>query len=113
MADETPNLQDLMKQTQEARQRLVLARADLAELEVTGVAGGGLVTVIMRGDGEVTGVAFDPAVFDEADAESLGGLTLAALRQATDEIRSVTQEKMAAVSAGFGITPGTDRYPSY
>jgi nucleoid-associated protein EbfC len=113
VADEMPNLQDLMKQTQEAQRRLVLARADLAELEVTGVAGGGLVTVIMRGDGEVTGVAFDAAVFDETDAESLGGLTLDALRQATDAIRSATQEKMAAVSAGFGITPGTGRYPGY
>jgi DNA-binding YbaB/EbfC family protein len=113
VADEMPNLEDLMKRTQEAQRRLVLARADLAELEVAGVAGGGLVTVIMKGDGEVTGVAFDPAVFDEADAESLGALTLAALRQATDAIRSAVQEKMAAVSAGFGITPGADRYQGY
>jgi nucleoid-associated protein EbfC len=113
VADEKPTLQDLMQQAQEAQRRLVLARADLAELEVTGVAGGGLVTVIMSGEGEVTGVAFDPAVFDEADAESLGALTLAALRQATDAIRSATQEKMAAVSAGFGTTPGSDRYPGY
>jgi nucleoid-associated protein EbfC len=113
MADEMPALQDLVQQTQEAQRRLVLAKADLAEMEVAGVAGGGLVTVIMRGDGEVTGVAFDPAVFDDADAESLGALTLTALRQAADALRSATQEKMAAVSACFGITPGADRYPRY
>jgi DNA-binding YbaB/EbfC family protein len=113
MADEMLTMQDLVKQTQEAQRRLVLAREDLAELEVAGVAGGGLVTVIMRGDGEVTGVAFDPVVFDEADAESLGALTLAALRQATDEIRSAVQEKMAAVSDGLGIAPGADQYPQY
>lgn len=91
MADDMPNLQDLMKRTQGAHRRRVLTRADLAELEVAGVAGSGLVTVIMRGDLEVTGVAFDPAVFDEADAESLADLTLAALRQATDAVRSATQ----------------------
>jgi nucleoid-associated protein EbfC len=113
VAEETPTMQDLVKQTQEVQRRLVLARADLAEMEVTGVAGNGLVTVIMRADGEVTGVAFDPTVFDETDAESLGALTLAALAQATDAIRSAVQEKMAAVSAGFGITPRADRYPGY
>jgi nucleoid-associated protein EbfC len=113
VADERPTLQDLVKQAQEGQRRLALAQADLAELEVTGVAGGGLVTVTMRGDGEVASVAFDPAGFDETDAESLAALTLAALRQATDAIRSAAQEKMAAVSAGFGITPGSGRYPGY
>jgi nucleoid-associated protein EbfC len=113
VADEMPTLQDVGQQTQEAKRRLVLARADLAEIEVTGVAGGGLVTVIMRGDGEVTGVAFDPAVFDEADAELLGALTLAALSEATEAIRSATREKMAAVSTGLGIGPGADRHPGY
>jgi nucleoid-associated protein EbfC len=93
VADETPTPHDLVQQTQEEQRQLVLARADLAELEVVGIAGGGLVTVIMRGDGEVTGVAFDPAVFDEDDARSLGDLTLAALRHAADTIRSVTREQ--------------------
>jgi DNA-binding YbaB/EbfC family protein len=113
VADQVPTLQDLVKQTQEAQRRLALAQTDLAEMEVTGVAGGGLVTVIMRGDGEVTGVEFAPAVFDEADTESLGALTKTALRQATDAIKAATQEKLAAVSAAFGITPGTDRYQGH
>jgi len=113
VADEMPSVDDLVKQTQEAQRRLVLARADLIEMEASGVAGGGLVRVTMRGDGEVTGVVFDPAVFDDADAESLGALTLAALSQATNEIRSAAQDKMAAVTAGFGFTPGADRHPRY
>jgi nucleoid-associated protein EbfC len=88
VADETPTVEDLVQRAQEGQQQLVLGRADPSELEVIGVAGGGLVTVVMRGDGEVTGLAFDPAVFDEADAASLGALTLAALRQAADAVRS-------------------------
>ncbi len=107
MAGEPPNLEDLVKQTQEVQRRLVLAQADLAETEVTGTAGGGLVTVTMTGSGEVTRVAFDQAVFDEGDAESLGALTLAVISQATDAIKSLTTEKMAAVSAGFQAALGT------
>ena len=100
-------LGDLAKQAQEMRDRLMLARTELAETEVTGTAGGGLVTVTMTGSGEVTRVAFDQAVFDEGDAESLGALTLAAMSQATDAIKSLTMEKMAAVSAGFQAALGT------
>ncbi len=75
MAGEPTTLRDLAKQAQEMRERLVLAQAELAEMEVTGSAGGGLVTVTMRGDGEVTRVAFDQAAVDRGDAESLAALT--------------------------------------
>ena len=106
MATEPFALQDLTRQTQEMRQRLVLAQAELAETEVTGTAGGGLVSVTIRGDGEVTRVAFDQAVFEQGNAESLGALTLTAIRHATDEIKSLTAEKMAAVSAGLQAALG-------
>jgi len=106
VAGEPLTMQDLAKQAQEVRQRLEFARVELAETEVTGTAGGGLVTVTIRGDGEVTRVAFDQAVFEECDAESLAALTFAAIRHATDEIRSVTTEKMAAVSAGLDAALG-------
>ncbi len=54
MAGDQTTLQDLARQAHELRERLVLVQAELAEMEVTGNAGGGLVTVAMRGDGEVT-----------------------------------------------------------
>ncbi|HMH93813.1 MAG TPA: YbaB/EbfC family nucleoid-associated protein [Streptosporangiaceae bacterium] len=101
MAGTTPALGDLVKQMQETRERLAIAHAELAETEVTRTAGGGLVTVTMGGNGEVTRVAFDPAVFDESDAESLGALTLAAIGQATDAVKSVVTEKLTAASAGL------------
>jgi DNA-binding YbaB/EbfC family protein len=94
----------LLEQTQELQRRFVLAQADLAETELAGTAGAGLVTVTMRGDGVVTRVAFDQAVFEESDAESLGALTLAAIRQAAEAVKAVSEERMAAVSAGLGST---------
>jgi nucleoid-associated protein EbfC len=94
-------LQDLARQASELRERLVLVQSDLAEMEVTGSADGGLVTVTMRGDGEVTRVAFDQVALDEGDTESLAALTLTALRRATDALKSLTADKMAALTAGM------------
>ena len=48
-----PNMQQLMKQAQKMQQQLMEAQAELAETEVTGTAGGGLVTAIVTGSGEV------------------------------------------------------------
>jgi nucleoid-associated protein EbfC len=102
VAGKPSTYRDLLEKTQELQRRFVLAQADLAETELAGTAGAGMVTVTMRGDGVVTRVAFDQAVFDEGDAASLGALTLAAIRQAADAVKAVTEEKMAAVSAGLG-----------
>jgi DNA-binding YbaB/EbfC family protein len=101
VADTTPDMEGLVSQLQETHQRLALAQAELAETEVTRTAGGGLVRVTMKGNGEVTRVTFDPAVFDESDAESLGALTLAAINHATDAVTSVAAEKLAEASAGL------------
>jgi DNA-binding YbaB/EbfC family protein len=101
VASTTPNLGDLLSRLKETQQRLAVAQADLAETELTGTAGGGLVSVTMRGNGEVTQVAFDPAVFDESDAESLGALTLAAINQAADAVKSAATERLTEASAGL------------
>ncbi len=86
----------------------MLARTELAETEVTGTAGGGLVTVTMRGDGEVTRVAIDQAAVDEGDAESLAALTLAAICHAIDAVKSLTTEKMGAISGVLEAALGAE-----
>jgi nucleoid-associated protein EbfC len=101
--------QNLLDQTRELQRRVNLAQADLLETELSGTAGGGLVTVTMRGDGTVTRVAFDQAVFDEGDAESLGGLTLAAIASAHEAVRALAADKVAAVSESFGGALGSGK----
>jgi nucleoid-associated protein EbfC len=101
VAGDQTTLQDLARKTHELRERLVLVQTELAEMEVTGSAGGGLVTVTMRGDGEVTRVAFDQAALGQGDAESLAALTLTAIRHATDALKSLTADKMAVLTAGM------------
>ena len=106
-ADST--FQDLMRHAQEMQHELVLAQTELAETEVTGTAGGGLVTVIMRVDGEVTRVAIDQAAVDEGDAEALAALTLTAIRHAIDAAKSVATERVATITSGVEDALGLGR----
>ncbi|HZM83057.1 MAG TPA: YbaB/EbfC family nucleoid-associated protein [Candidatus Limnocylindrales bacterium] len=97
-----PNLQKLMKQAQQMQQQLAAAQAALAEVEVTGTAGGGLVTVTASGSGEFRRVTIDPKAVDPDDVETLEDLVLAAITNASEEIRKVTEAKMGPLSAGLG-----------
>ena len=59
-----PNMQQLMKQAQKMQQQLEAAQLELASTEVTGTAGGGLVTATMLGSGELTSLTIDPSAVD-------------------------------------------------
>lgn len=97
-----PNLQQIMKQAQKMQQQLAAAQAELAETEVTGTAGGGLVTVTMTAAGEFRSVKIDPRAVDPDDVETLEDLVLAAVHNATEEARAVSDDKMGPLSAGLG-----------
>ena len=95
-------MQQLMKQAQKMQQQMATAQAELAEAVVTGSAGGGLVTVTMAGTGEVTAVSIDPQAVDPEDVETLEDLVLAAVRNATEAVRELTEQKMGPLNAGLG-----------
>jgi nucleoid-associated protein EbfC len=97
-----PNLQQLMKQAQKMQQQMADAQAELAETELTGTAGGGLVIVTVTGTGDVTGVKIDPKAVDPDDVETLEDLILAALHNAAEAARTLTEEKMGPLASGLG-----------
>jgi DNA-binding YbaB/EbfC family protein len=97
-----PDLQQMLKQAQKMQQQMADAQAELAEAELTGTAGGGLVTVTMSGAGEVTGVKIDPRAVDPDDVETLEDLVVAALHNANEAVRALTEEKMGPVAGGMG-----------
>ncbi|BCJ71588.1 nucleoid-associated protein [Catellatospora sp. IY07-71] len=97
-----PNMQQLMKQAQKMQQQLASAQAALAEAEVTGTSGGGLVTVTMSGSGEFRKISIDPKAVDPEDVETLEDLVAAAITNAADEVRKLTEQKMGPLSAGLG-----------
>jgi DNA-binding YbaB/EbfC family protein len=91
-----------MKQAQKMQQQMADAQAELAEAELTGTAGGGLVTVTIKGTGEVSAVKIDPKAVDPDDVETLEDLVLAALHNASEAVRELTEQKMGPLTAGLG-----------
>ncbi|HEX2771494.1 MAG TPA: YbaB/EbfC family nucleoid-associated protein [Micromonosporaceae bacterium] len=95
-------MQQMLKQAQKMQQQVAEAQAELAEAEVTGTAGGGLVSVTMSGVGEVKAVKIDPKAVDPDDVETLEDLVVAALHNASEAVRDLTEEKMGPVTGGMG-----------
>jgi DNA-binding YbaB/EbfC family protein len=93
-----PNMKDLMK----LQRQLAAAQQALAETEVTGTAGGGLVTVTMTASGEFRAIKIDPKAVDPDDVETLEDLVLAAVHNATEAGREMTEEKMGPLTGGLG-----------
>jgi DNA-binding YbaB/EbfC family protein len=97
-----PNLQLLIEQAQRMQQRVAHAQVELSETEVAGSAGGGLVTVTLRGDGTVAQVRIDPRVVDPEDVARLEELVSAAFGEAAEAVRAVSREKLGSLTADLG-----------
>jgi DNA-binding YbaB/EbfC family protein len=95
------------------QQQMAAAQAELAEAELTGTSGGGLVTVTINGTGEVTAVKIDPKAIDPDDVETLEDLVLAAFHNATEAVRELTEQKMGPLTAGLGGLGGGLGLPGF
>jgi len=98
------NLAGLMQQAQKMQQEMQKAQEELAKLEVTGEAGGGLVKVTMTGKHAVRRVEIDPSLLD--DKEMLEDIVTAAVNDAVNRIASTTQDRMSDMTAGIPLPPG-------
>jgi len=96
---------NLMKQAQRMQENLQKAQQRLAELEVEGNAGAGLVQVVMTGKHDVKRVRIDPSLLGE-DKEMLEDLIAAAVNDAVRKVEAASQEMMADVTAGMPLPPG-------
>lgn len=95
---------NMMKQVQLMQQNMQKAQEQLAETEVEGVAGAGMVRVVMTCRNDVRRVQIDPSVMD--DKEMLEDLVAAAMNDAVRKAEATTQEKMGAVTQGMPLPPG-------
>jgi DNA-binding YbaB/EbfC family protein len=102
-----------MKQAQKMQQQMAEAQAELGAAEVTGTAGGGLVTVTMKGTGEVSTVKIDPTAVDPDDVETLEDLVLAAIHNAMEAVRELTEQKMGPLASGLGGLGGGLGIPGF
>lgn len=97
------NMQAMMKQAQKMQQDMLKAKEELAELEVTGSAGGGLVEVTMTCDINVTAVKIKPEAVDPDDVEMLEDLVIAAFNDAQSKAQEETEKRMGAFGGLGGI----------
>jgi hypothetical protein len=95
-------MQQLMKQAQKMQQQLLAAQQELAEAEVTGTAGGGLVSATMTGSGELTALTISPEAVDPDDVETLQDLVVAAVRDASRAANELAATTMGPVTGGLG-----------
>ena len=98
------NISGLMQQAQKMQQEMQKAQEELASLEVTGEAGGGLVKVTMTGKHAVRRVEIDSSLLD--DKEMLEDIVTAAVNDAVNRIASTTQDRMSDMTAGIPLPPG-------
>jgi nucleoid-associated protein EbfC len=98
------NIAQLMQQAQKMQENMQRAQEELANLEVTGSAGGGMVSVTLTGRMECRGVKIDPSVL--SDAEMTEDLVVAAINDAVNKVNAESQAKMAGATAGMPIPPG-------
>lgn len=97
-----PNMQQLMKRAQKMQRELADAQAELADTEVTGTAGGGLVTAVVTGSGELRSITIDPKVVDPADVETLQDLVIAAVRDASANAQTLQNDRLGPLTGGVG-----------
>ncbi len=96
---------NLMKQAQKMQEQLQQAQAKLADAEVTGESGAGLVKVTMNGRHDVKRVELDGSIMEE-DKDMLEDLLAAAVNDAVRKIEQQNQEQMGKLTAGMGLPAG-------
>lgn len=101
-----PDLQSLLQQAQQMQADMARAQSDLAEVEVTGHSGGGLVTATVTGDGQLKALVIDPSVVDPTDVETLADLVIAAVRDASRSAAELAEQSLGAVSITGPGGPG-------
>lgn len=95
----------LLAQAQQMQQKLLQAQQQLANAEVHGQAGGGLVKVVVKGSGQVVAVQLDPKVVDPSDIETLQDLIVGAMADASQQVTKMAQERLGALAGGMGGSP--------
>ena len=100
------NLGQLMKQAQEMQAKMGELQAKLAEAEVTGQSGGGMVEVTLNGKFDLRRVKIDPSIAKPDDVEMLEDLIVAAFADAKAKAEAQVQEEMKKLTGGLNLPGG-------
>jgi DNA-binding YbaB/EbfC family protein len=101
-----PDMSMILQQAQKMQEQLMTAQQELAEAEVTGQAGNGLVRVTQTAAGEIRRVEIDPKIVDPEDVETLQDLLVGAIQDASRIAQELQAEKMGPLTGGLGDLGG-------
>ncbi|MCH9671711.1 MAG: YbaB/EbfC family nucleoid-associated protein [Gammaproteobacteria bacterium] len=97
-------LGQMLKQAQQVQESLQKAQEELANVEVTGEAGGGMVRVTLSGRYDARAVSIDSSMID--DKEMLEDLVAAAINDAVRKVEETSKERMSGLTSGLNLPPG-------
>lgn len=100
------NIQKMMKQAQKMQEQLAQTQAELAEKTVEVTSGGGKITVVANGAGDVISIKISKDAVDPEDVEFLEDLVLGGVQQAVAKGKELAQTEMSKITAGMGLPPG-------
>jgi DNA-binding YbaB/EbfC family protein len=100
------DLLGMMGKAREMQAKFQEMQEEIAAIEASGIAGGGLVEVTLSGKFEMRSLRIDPSLFKEDDVEILEDLILAAHNDAKAKVEQVMQEKTRELTAGLPLPPG-------
>lgn len=100
------NINKMMKQVQQAQERMQAVQAELAEKSVEATSGGGMVKVLMTGDGSLRSITLDPEVVDRDDVDMLQDLIVAAVNEAKRRSAELASAEMQKAAGSMGLPPG-------
>ncbi len=102
------DVSQLLEQAQRMQEQILSAQQSLSDAEVTGTAGGGLVSATVDGTGELVSLDIDPAVVDPEDVETLADLIVAAVRDGHAQVQRLAAEQLGPFSGDLGALGGGD-----
>ncbi len=100
------NLTNMMKQAQEMQSKMAEMQDRLGDIEVTGQAGGGMVSIVTTAKHEVRSLSIDPSLINPEEAEMLEDLVVAAINDARAKAEARVQEETSQLMGGLKLPPG-------
>lgn len=100
------NLGQMLKQAQAMQARMAELQSQLEQVEMTGGAGGGMVSVTVNGKGEARQVKIDPTLLDPDETEVLEDLIAAAFNDAKAKVETHVAQEMSKLTGGLNLPAG-------
>ncbi|MCL2220445.1 MAG: YbaB/EbfC family nucleoid-associated protein [Chitinispirillia bacterium] len=99
------NMSKMLKQAQKMQQQVMKAQEELQRKEYEGVAGGGMVKVVVNGKNELVSIKINKEVVDPEDVEMLEDLIVAAHTSAMEQVKGDSESVFGSLQSGLGL-PG-------